>query len=158
MVIISCGQHRKGKKDNTKSCPTLEWMNCSLSGSSVHGILQARYWSGLPFPSPGIFSTQGLNPGLLHCRQILNHLSHQGSPLFTACVINTTCLSCNKSVLILCYHETRIEEKTDLTKQKSSTPNWQDCRITWSLLPTFLGFENVFSPLNNMDRTAFVLK
>ena len=26
----------------------------------------------------GIFPTQGLNPGLLHCRQILKHLSHQG--------------------------------------------------------------------------------
>ena len=29
----------------------------------------------------GIFPTLGLNPGLLHCRQILYHLSHQGSPL-----------------------------------------------------------------------------
>ena len=28
----------------------------------------------------GIFLTQGLNPGLLYCRQILYHLSHQGSP------------------------------------------------------------------------------
>ena len=28
----------------------------------------------------GIFLTQGLNPGLLHCRQILYSLSHQGSP------------------------------------------------------------------------------
>ena len=27
--------------------------------------------------------TQGLNPGLLHCRQILYCLSHQGSPTFT---------------------------------------------------------------------------
>ena len=27
----------------------------------------------------GIFPTQGLNPGLLHCRKILYHLSHQGS-------------------------------------------------------------------------------
>ena len=27
----------------------------------------------------GIFLTQGLNPGLPHCRQILHHLSHQGS-------------------------------------------------------------------------------
>ena len=27
----------------------------------------------------GIFPTQGSNPGLLHCRQILNHLNHQGS-------------------------------------------------------------------------------
>jgi len=28
----------------------------------------------------GIFPTQGPNPGLLHCRQILHQLSHQGSP------------------------------------------------------------------------------
>ena len=31
-----------------------------------------------PFP-PGIFLTQGLSLGLLHCRWILYHLSHQGS-------------------------------------------------------------------------------
>ena len=28
----------------------------------------------------GIFLIQGLNLGLLHCRQIPYHLSHQGSP------------------------------------------------------------------------------
>ena len=28
----------------------------------------------------GIFPTQGSNPGLLHCRQILHHLSHKGKP------------------------------------------------------------------------------
>ena len=28
----------------------------------------------------GIFPTQGLNPGLLQCRQIFYHLNHQGSP------------------------------------------------------------------------------
>ena len=28
-------------------------MNCSLPGSCVQGISQARYWNGLPFPSPG---------------------------------------------------------------------------------------------------------
>ena len=28
----------------------------------------------------GIFPTQGLNPGLPHCRQILNQLRHKGSP------------------------------------------------------------------------------
>ena len=37
-----------------------------------------EYWSGLPFPSLGIFPTQGLNPGLLHFRQILYPLSYQG--------------------------------------------------------------------------------
>ena len=30
--------------------------------------------------SQGIFPTQSLNPSLLHCRQILYHLSHEGSP------------------------------------------------------------------------------
>ena len=44
------------------------------------GFSRQGYWSGLPFPSPGIFPTQGLNPGLPHCRQTLYHLSHQGSP------------------------------------------------------------------------------
>ena len=29
-----------------------------------------------------IFLTQGLNPGLLHCKQILYYLSYQGSPFF----------------------------------------------------------------------------
>ena len=28
----------------------------------------------------GIFPTQGLNPGLLHCRQIPYYLSHRGNP------------------------------------------------------------------------------
>ena len=39
-----------------------------------------QYWSGFCFHSllQGIFLTQGLNLGLLHCRQILHHLSHQG--------------------------------------------------------------------------------
>ena len=47
---------------------------------TVHGILQARIleWVALPF-SQGLFPTQGSNPGLLHCRQILYQLSHKGS-------------------------------------------------------------------------------
>ena len=31
------------------------------------------------------FPTQGLNPGLPHCRRILYQLSHQGSPPFCKC-------------------------------------------------------------------------
>ena len=31
--------------------------------ASVHGILQARYWIGLPFPSPGNLSNPGMEPG-----------------------------------------------------------------------------------------------
>ena len=35
---------------------------------------------GCHFLLQGIFLTQGSNPGLLHCRQTLYPLSHQGSP------------------------------------------------------------------------------
>ena len=44
------------------------------------GFSRQKFWSELPFFSPVIFPTQGSNPGLLPCRQILYHLSHQGSP------------------------------------------------------------------------------
>ena len=38
-------------------------MDCSLSGSSVHGILRQECWSGLPFPSPGDLPDPGIEPG-----------------------------------------------------------------------------------------------
>ena len=34
----------------------------------------------------GIFPTQGLDPGLPHCRRILYHLSHKGSPQTIICL------------------------------------------------------------------------
>ena len=37
-------------------------MDCSPPGSSVHGIFQAGYWSGLPFPPPGDLPDPGLEP------------------------------------------------------------------------------------------------
>ena len=62
------------------SCPTLcDPIDCSPPGFSVHGILQVREWVAMP-SSRGIFPTQGSNSGLPHCRQILHHLSHHGSP------------------------------------------------------------------------------
>ena len=64
----------------TQSCPTLcDPMDCSLLGSSVHGILQARILEWVAFPSPGHLPNPGSNPDLPHCRQILYHLSHQGN-------------------------------------------------------------------------------
>ena len=47
-----------------KLCLTLcDPMDRSPPGSSVHGILQARILSGLPFPSPGDFPDPGIKPG-----------------------------------------------------------------------------------------------
>ena len=40
----------------------------------------------------GISQTQGLNPGLLHCRQILYQLSHKGSPGWGVGTSNFVCI------------------------------------------------------------------
>ena len=60
-----------------QSCLTL----CDPMDYTVHGILQVQN-TGVGSLSllRGIFPTQGLNPGLLHCRWILYQLSHKGSP------------------------------------------------------------------------------
>ena len=63
-------------------CPALcHPMGCSPPGSSVHGDSPGKN-TGVDCHSllQGIFPIQGLNPGLQHRRQILYHLSHQGSP------------------------------------------------------------------------------
>ena len=54
-------------------------MDCRPPGSSVHGILGTN--TGVSYHSllQGLFSTRGSNPGLPPGRQILNHLSHEGS-------------------------------------------------------------------------------
>ena len=54
--------------------------DCSLPGSSVHGDSPGKNTGmGSYALLQGIFTTQGSNPGLPHCRQILYWLSHQGS-------------------------------------------------------------------------------
>ena len=46
-----------------QSCPILcDPMDCSLPGSSSHGISLEGYWSGLPFPSPGHLRDPGIDP------------------------------------------------------------------------------------------------
>ena len=60
-------------------CPTL-WDTVDYT---VNGLLQARIlgWVAFPFSRVRVTQTQGINPGLLHCRRILYQLSHQGSYL-----------------------------------------------------------------------------
>ena len=74
-------EYRESESVSRSPCPTLcDPVACSPPGSSVHGILQAFSGVGCHFLLPGIFLTQGSSPCLLHCRQILYHLSQQGSP------------------------------------------------------------------------------
>ena len=79
--IKRCQEYTESESESevAQSCPTLcNPVDCSLPGFSVHGILQARIleWVAISF-SRGIFLTQGLNPGLPHCRQTLYRLSHR---------------------------------------------------------------------------------
>ena len=69
--------------------------SCEVKWKSLSCVrLFATPWANSPWNSPGqntrvgscsllqgIFPSQGLNPGLLHCRKILYHLSHQVSPI-----------------------------------------------------------------------------
>ena len=60
----------------TQSCLTV----CDLMDYTVYGILQTRILElGRLSLLQGIFPTQGLNPDLSHCRQILYQLSRKGS-------------------------------------------------------------------------------
>ena len=74
MILYMHRYCEKGKQSGvTQLCLTLcDPMDCSLTGSSVHGIFQARIleWVAISFPK-GIFPMQELNLGLPHCRQTL---------------------------------------------------------------------------------------
>ena len=67
-----CSEHLKVKVGVevlvTELYPILQPHGLSMGFSRQESLLQ------------GIFLTQGSNSGLLHCRQILYHLNHQGSP------------------------------------------------------------------------------
>ena len=68
-VLLQC-MKVKSQSEVAQSCPTLsDPMGCSLPGSSVHGIFQARVleWGAIAF-----------SRCLPHCRHILYHLGHQG--------------------------------------------------------------------------------
>ena len=92
----------------TQWCLTLcNPMDCSPPGFSVHGDSPGENTGvGCHALLQGIFPTQRSNPGLLHCRWILYHLSHQGRPLNPCClraglVFETQ--GCRKEVLKLTW-------------------------------------------------------
>ena len=76
----------KSEREVAQSCPTLgDPMDCSLPGSSVHGIFQARVleWVAISF---SMVSSQTRDQTQVSCiagrcyrRQMLYSLSHQGS-------------------------------------------------------------------------------
>ena len=77
----------KVKRLVAQSCLLLcDPMDCSLPGSFVHGISQARILEWVAIHSPGNLPQPGTEPRFIY------HLSHQGSPIycFTCCCCSVT--------------------------------------------------------------------
>ena len=98
---VLCLLHCQYECEVAQSCLTLcDPMDCSPPGSSIHGIFSGNKTGvGCHFLLHGIFPIQGSNPGLLHCRQTLYFLSHQGRPciakqvLYHQCHLQSPCYS-----------------------------------------------------------------
>ena len=107
----------------TKLCPTLEtpWTVACQAPLSM-GFSRQECWSGFPFPSPGDLLDPGIEPSLLHCRQILYQLSYEGSPNLIEIFINSIHIFEHISWLVL--------EKEMATQ--SSTVAW---KIPWTKKP-----------------------
>ena len=82
-----------------------ETLGSSLPGSSLHGIFQARYWSGLPFPLPGDFADPEIKPVSLM------------SPALAGGFLTT-------SSTYQCY--IKMPESTDLEKAQIRESLWVD--------------------------------
>ena len=68
----------------------------------------------------GIFQTERSNPGLLHCKQILYHLSHQGRWLEDIVKMRGFC-----SLLVWCLNLTNNTSSSDKVNITSIGTNWQ---------------------------------
>ena len=77
----------KSESEVAQSCPTLsDPMNCSLPGSSVHGIFQARVleWGAIAFSEASI------------CRRV--NLTFQNYPLLSVLVTEPICKPTNRLI------------------------------------------------------------
>ena len=89
LMMVLYAQWRRQLPKNLGEAGPAKSESHSVTSSSLwsHGLQPARLLC--PWDSPGKntglgcqdLPTQGWNPGLLHCRQILYHPSHQGSPM-----------------------------------------------------------------------------
>ena len=95
IMLSSKAPHRIVRRKEMRLCEKHLGVNHHESESKSHSVMSDFLWPHRLYPwnSPGqntgvgslsllqgIFPTQGSNPGLPHCRQILYQLSHKGSP------------------------------------------------------------------------------
>ena len=76
----------------------------------------------------GTSPTQGSNQGLLHCRQILYHLSHQGSPSKST---TERQLSFKGNVCGIYVSQVTFFLSITMLKKQNSLPGHVTCRVTY---------------------------
>ena len=87
-----------------KLCLTLcNPMDCSPPGSSFMGLSRQEYWSGLPFPPPGLLPTRRSNPRLQHWQADSLPLCHLGS-LWFYCHLFSAAENCETGVKVDSSH------------------------------------------------------
>ena len=76
--------------------PLCDPRNHSPPGSSVHGILQVEYWSGLLFPPPGDIPNPGIEPTSPALAGGFFTTALPGNPSLVLCSPNSSHLSLSK--------------------------------------------------------------
>ena len=111
-----------------QSCPNL-FDPMDPTGSSVHENSLGNTAVGCHSLLQGIFPTRGLNPGLLHCRQILYALSHQGSYIhMVKCTISAFTVLCNHHYCLLTeYFNLSKKEILYLSSHSPFSPSLNAC-------------------------------
>ena len=85
----------------------------------------------------GIFSTQGSNPGLLDCRQILYHLSQQGNPFTSLDLSNNSMCPLNFDILNYMFLGARGIDLSELVVSGAIHPEYlvkQSLGISFNIL------------------------
>ena len=97
-------------------------MDCSPSGSTVHGILQARIleWVAISFPGRSSW------PRLFHWQVRSSPLSHQGSPRYSVVVVQS--LSCVST------QHTGLQHTRLFCPSLSFCSNFAQIHVHWGIL------------------------
>ena len=95
---------------------------------------------GSCFHLQGIFPTQGSNPGLLHCRQILYQLSYQGSP-----ILNISSAQFSRSVVSDSLWPHELQHARPPCPSPTPGAHSNPCPLSWWCHPTILSSVVPFS-------------
>ena len=95
-----------------------------------------EYWSGLPFPFPGDLPDPWIEPRSLHYRQILYHLSHQGSPIYI--YIHTYLYMCTYTCISTCILYFRNHEFILSSVEFNPNSSWHCSLTSFHICMSFL--------------------